>query len=159
MNCIYHSITTPLGVLIVVADEQYLYGLYFEDCFDHKRYTYKGITEPIQQVQSQLEEYFLGTRNIFMVPLFLQGTEFQQRTRQALQQVPYGKTIAYKELASSLGKPTAYRAAANANGANPLVIIIPCHSVINANGSLGGYSAGIERKKWLLEHELKNIKY
>lgn len=85
------------------------------------------------------------------------GTDFQKQVWQALQQIPFGQTCAYMDIARALGKPTAYRAVANANGANRLAIIIPCHRVINANGQLGGYASGLTRKAWLLKQEHVSI--
>ncbi|WP_029036314.1 methylated-DNA--[protein]-cysteine S-methyltransferase [Salinimicrobium xinjiangense] len=102
---------------------------------------------------SQLEEYFVGQRKEFDLQLNPQGTEFQKRVWQALQDIPYGKTTSYMELSKQLGDPLAIRAVAAANGKNPLWILIPCHRVIGSDGSLTGYAGGLWRKKWLLEHE------
>ena len=107
----------------------------------------------IQQVCKQLDEYFAGKRKTFELPLSLAGTPFQQKVWKALQQIPYGKTISYAELAQSIGSPKACRAVGSANGKNPAAIIIPCHRVINADGKLGGYAYGLEIKKQLLDLE------
>lgn len=103
---------------------------------------------------TQLEQYFVGERHQFDIALDLSlGTPFQQSVWRALQQIPYGQTISYAQLAQSIGKPTAYRAVANANGKNPLSIIIPCHRVVASDGSLGGYTGGLDKKRLLLDIE------
>jgi len=104
-------------------------------------------------VQAQLDEYFAGTRKNFDLPLAPHGTEFQQRVWQELLRVPYGQTVTYSELAARLGDVKAVRAVGRANGANPIWIVIPCHRVVGAGGSLTGYAAGIEVKRYLLELE------
>lgn len=101
----------------------------------------------------QLQEYFQGRRIRFDLPLAPQGTEFQIQVWNALQKIPFGHTWSYGKEAECLGNPKAARAVGSANGKNPIPIIIPCHRVISSNGSLGGFSAGIDRKKWLLRHE------
>jgi len=102
---------------------------------------------------SQLSEYFEGTRQQFHLKLNPEGTHFQKQVWKLLEQIPYGKTISYLELSKQLGDIKAIRAVANANGKNPLWIIIPCHRVIGSDGSLTGYAGGLQRKQWLLEHE------
>lgn len=101
----------------------------------------------------QLQEYFDGNRKNFSVKLNPQGTDFQKRVWNSLKEIPYGKTISYLDLSKQLGDVKAIRAVANANGKNPLWIIIPCHRVIGSDGSLTGYAGGLHRKQWLLEHE------
>jgi methylated-DNA-[protein]-cysteine S-methyltransferase len=101
----------------------------------------------------QLEEYLIGRRTVFNLPFSPEGTPFQQKVWAVLQQVPYGKTISYRDLAKAIGQPTAFRAVAGACGKNPLVICVPCHRVIAADGSLGGFSGGLWRKKQLLGWE------
>ncbi|MFT5242996.1 MAG: methylated-DNA-[protein]-cysteine S-methyltransferase [Psychroserpens sp.] len=101
----------------------------------------------------QLREYFEGTRTKFDLKLNPQGTEFQNVIWKLLQEIPYGKTISYLQLSKRLGDVKAIRAIANANGKNPLWIIVPCHRVIGSDGSLTGYAGGLHRKKWLIEHE------
>lgn len=103
---------------------------------------------------TQLEQYFVGERHQFDIALDLSlGTPFQQSVWRALQQIPYGQTISYAQLAQNIGKPTAYRAVANANGKNPFSIIIPCHRVVASDGSLGGYTGGSDKKRLLLKVE------
>lgn len=107
-----------------------------------------------KQTMDELNEYFLGKRRMFDIPLDLShGTDFQIKVWQTLCQIPYGQTISYKELAQKLGKPAAHRACANANGKNPISLIVPCHRVIASNGGLGGYTGGIDIKKVLLAIE------
>ena len=100
----------------------------------------------------QLHAYFQGKRREFDLPLVLEGTPFQKAVWEELQNIPFGQTVSYSDIAERIGKPTAYRAVANAIGANPLPVIIPCHRVTAKNG-LGGYSGGIAKKRWLLRHE------
>ncbi len=104
----------------------------------------------------QLSEYFSGFRKSFSVPLALQGTEFQLADWQALQTIPYGSTVSYKFIAEQIGRPKAVRAVGMANNRNPIAIIVPCHRVVGANGSLVGYGGGLDMKLWLLEHECKH---
>ena len=106
-------------------------------------------------MQEQLRAYLQGEIQHFTVPIHIGGTPFQKSVWQLLPQITYGTTISYLKQAAMLGKPTAYRAIANANGNNQLSIIIPCHRVINNNGTLGGYGGGLWRKEWLLNHEKK----
>ena len=103
---------------------------------------------------SQLDEYINGQRQVFDMPIAIcTGTPFQQKVWQALRQIPYGQTISYAQLANHIGQPTACRAVANANGKNPISLIIPCHRVIASDGKLGGYTGGIEIKQTLLDIE------
>jgi methylated-DNA-[protein]-cysteine S-methyltransferase len=106
---------------------------------------------------SQLDEYFSKKREVFDLPLDLQGTDFQKRVWNELLKIPFGKIMSYKELTLNLGDIKAIRAVASANGANPVSIIVPCHRVIGSDGSLTGYAGGLWRKKWLLEHESNEI--
>ncbi|MHB1712038.1 MAG: methylated-DNA--[protein]-cysteine S-methyltransferase [Acidimicrobiales bacterium] len=105
------------------------------------------------EAATQLGEYFAGARQSFDLVLELRGTEFQQRVWRALAGIGYGTTISYAELARRVGRPKAYRAAGQANGRNPLAIILPCHRVIAAGGSIGGYGGGLDMKRWLLALE------
>ncbi|HVT05545.1 MAG TPA: methylated-DNA--[protein]-cysteine S-methyltransferase [Thermoanaerobaculia bacterium] len=108
-------------------------------------------------VATQLDEYFSGSRRSFDLDISSQiGTPFQRRVWRELQNIPYGSTITYSELAARIARPTAVRAVGSANGANPLCIVIPCHRVIGSNGKLTGYGGGLERKRALLELEAKN---
>ncbi len=107
----------------------------------------------IEVVTKQFAEYFGGKRTTFNVKLSPKGTEFQKKVWKRLEEIPFGKTCTYQQVANDLGDPKVIRAAASANGKNPISIIIPCHRVIGSDGSLTGYAGGLHRKKWLLEHE------
>lgn len=109
--------------------------------------------EVLQTTRAQLDEYFLGKRSEFEIPLLMVGTAFQKSVWNALLKIPYGKTASYLELSKSIGNEKAVRAVANANGANAIGIIIPCHRVIGSDGSLTGYAGGLPLKKKLLELE------
>lgn len=109
----------------------------------------------IIQCIEQLIQYFNGERRVFDLPLSQDGSVFQQETWNQLMTIPFGKTISYIQLAIKTGDPKATRAVANANGKNNIAIIVPCHRVIGTNRALIGYSGGLWRKKWLLEHEMK----
>jgi methylated-DNA-[protein]-cysteine S-methyltransferase len=108
---------------------------------------------PFKDVAQQLDEYFAGARTDFDVDVDLAGTPFQLEVWRALQAIPYGETISYAELARRIGRPAAVRAVGSANGRNPVSIIVPCHRVIGADGSLTGYGWGTTNKAWLLDHE------
>ena len=111
-----------------------------------------GIRE-IENTVKQFEEYFEGKRAQFDLKLAPEGTEFQKKVWKQLQEIQFGRTMTYQQMANQLGDPKVIRAAASANGKNPISIIIPCHRVIGSDGSLTGYAGGLHRKKWLLEHE------
>ncbi len=155
---------TKLGSMIAIADDAGLYMLEFMEYrhLDREmasiRKTLHANIEPgeskiIDCVKAELDQYFAGNSLVFKTPVHLTGTAFQNNVWEQLQKIPAGETRSYLDLAKALHKPTAFRAVAQANGANPLVLIVPCHRVINTNGALGGYSCGLERKQWLLEHE------
>jgi AraC family transcriptional regulator of adaptative response/methylated-DNA-[protein]-cysteine methyltransferase len=114
-----------------------------------------GKTDPIRQIEAELEGYFSGQIREFKTPLRLIGSPFQVAVWRELQKIPQGETRSYAQIAVAIGRPTACRAAALANGANPFTIAIPCHRVINQSGKIGGYSGGVQRKEWLLHHERK----
>ena len=114
------------------------------------------IPEELEDCVYQLQEYFNGSRQNFNLKLNPQGTPFQNRVWAELLNIPFGKTISYLELSKRLGDVKAIRAAASANGKNPLWIIVPCHRVIGSDGSLTGYAGGLGRKQWLLNHESPN---
>ncbi len=158
---------TPLGPMLAVADEEALYLLEFVDRrgleMEIERLRKKaklpivpGLTAPIRQIEKELAEYFEGKRKEFKTPLFQIGSPFQKRVWEELRKIPHGETRSYAELAAAIGNPSAFRAVAQANGANPIAIVVPCHRVINTGGALGGYGGGISRKEWLLNHEKKH---
>lgn len=112
-----------------------------------------GRNQYSEQLQQELNEYFEGSRKTFTVPLHTPGNEFSQTVWKALQEIPYGKTCSYKEQADRMNNPKAIRAIASTNGRNRLAILIPCHRIIGSNGSMTGYAAGVDKKKWLLRFE------
>lgn len=147
---------SPLGLLKIVYNESALEEILFLDQVDEVRAGSVADLPPfVGQLAAELEAYFNGKLQTFSVPINLdRGTDFQRRVWQALLAIPYGKTVTYGELARSLGLSAgASRAVGNACGANPLPIIVPCHRVVAANGSLGGYSGGLWRKEGLLKVE------
>lgn len=149
-------LNSPLGLLKIVYNESALEEILFLDQVDEVRAGSVADQPPfVGQFAAELEAYFNGKLQTFSVPINLdRGTDFQRRVWQALLAIPYGKTVTYGELARSLGLSAgASRAVGNACGANPLPIIVPCHRVVAANGSLGGYSGGLWRKEGLLKVE------
>lgn len=156
--------TTPLGPMLAISDDERLYLLAFLDdagLHDDTARLTKAIKTNLSQketavhrlLQTELSAYFKGEFTSFKTPVHLTGSSFQKTVWVALQAIPFATTRSYLEIAKKIDKPTAYRAVAQANGANTLAIIVPCHRVINANGQLGGYASGIARKQWLLAHE------
>ena len=146
---------SPVGVLTLTAQEGYLTGLHMDDQ-RHAPPTSEDWEEdarPFKGVVEQLDAYFAGQLTDFDIPLRMKGTDFQRRVWKGLQAIPYGRTWSYAELADLVGNRKACRAVGLANGRNPVGIIVPCHRVIGANGSLTGYGGGLDRKRRLLEHE------
>jgi len=141
---------TPLGITKLVGDEK---GLASITVLNDEKPASDVIPEILEDAVYQLQEYFEGKRESFSLTLNPNGTEFQKKVWNALQDIPYGKTVSYLELSKSLGDVKAIRAVAAANGKNPLWIVVPCHRVIGSDGSLIGYAGGLHRKKWLLNHE------
>lgn len=159
---------TRLGPMIAIGDEEALYLLEFVDRRGLEREVERlrkrtesailpGVTAPIRSIEKELNQYFEGHLKEFKTPLHFLGSPFQKRVWEELQNIPFGETRSYAGLAATIGKPSAFRAVANANGANQFAIVIPCHRVINSNGELGGYGGGLPRKKWLINHEKKGI--
>lgn len=158
-------IETPLGPVVAVGDEKFVYLVQFEDEQAKPSRTMQqvkdkigmdissGITSPLVLLRQELQEYFAGTLTEFKTPIKLLGTVFQVKVWQQLMNIGHGRTQSYKQLALSAGNGQASRAVGNANGKNLLVIIVPCHRVITHDGRLGGYSSGLPKKQWLLEHE------
>ncbi len=143
-------IHTPLGIAKLLGDES---GLASITVINDDIPANTVIPELLEDAVYQLQEYFEGTRDSFSLTLNPNGTDFQKRVWDALQAIPYGKTVSYLDLSKTLGNVKAIRAVATANGKNPLWIVIPCHRVIGSDGSLTGYAGGLHRKKWLLDHE------
>lgn len=161
------NIDTPLGVMRAAATGQ---GICLFD-FEYRRMIdsivkrietglqeklQPGNNEFIDQVEEEINEYLQGSRITFDVPLHMVGSNFQKSVWNGLLAIPYGETRSYKQQSIFLGDEKAIRAVAGANGENGIAIIIPCHRVIGADGSLTGYGGGLPRKKWLLEHEAKH---
>ena len=159
---------TPLGSMLAISDEDALYLLEFVDYPRLEREVERlmvktngvivpGLSGPLKQIESELQGYFNGSLQEFKVPLRFVGSPFQTLVWKELISLPYGQTRSYTDQARALGKHKAYRAVANANGANKLVIIIPCHRIINSNGYLGGYGGGVHRKKCLIDFEKQKL--
>lgn len=165
MALLSHTYATPLGEMLALISEHGLCLLEFSE-------RTKGLAREIAQVEAarggparagesalaaqlgrELAEYFAGRRRHFDMPLDLVGTPFQQSVWHALLAIPYGQTRSYAEQARSIGKPTATRAVASANGNNKISLVVPCHRVIGSDGSLTGYGGGVARKEWLLALE------
>ena len=151
----YDVIETPIGPLLVAADEAGLRRISFPEKGRARQPEAGWVRDgaPFRVLARQLAEYFAGKRTDFDLPLSATGTEFQESVWRALQDIPYGETVSYGTIATRVGRPTAVRAVGAANGANPIAIVIPCHRVIGADGSLTGYGGGEARKKWLLALE------
>ncbi|MEO8233939.1 MAG: methylated-DNA--[protein]-cysteine S-methyltransferase [Flavobacterium sp.] len=142
-------INSPLGITKIEGDEN---GIAVISVLSEGTVS-NEIPLELQEAVHQLRDYFEGKRTDFTFKLNPKGTDFQQKVWQELSNIPFGKTISYLDLAKKLGDPKVIRAAASANGKNPLWIVVPCHRVIGTDGSLTGYAGGLWRKKWLLEHE------
>ncbi|WP_299250367.1 methylated-DNA--[protein]-cysteine S-methyltransferase [uncultured Lacinutrix sp.] len=143
-------IKSPLGFTKITGD---LDGIASVTVLNSEEKITDIIPEVLEDCVLQLNEYFEGSREQFSLKLNPKGTDFQNRVWNALQTIPHGKTTSYLQLSKQLGDVKAIRAVANANGRNPLWIVIPCHRVIGSDGSLTGYAGGLHRKKWLIEHE------
>ena len=142
---------SPVGMLTLVSDDEALTAVQFEG--DESGEAVEAVNPILQRAQRQLNEYFAGARKEFDLPLKPRGTPFQCAVWKALLNISYGKTASYLDIAKHVKNPKAMRAVGAANGRNPIALIIPCHRVIGSDGSLTGYGGGMERKRWLLEHE------
>lgn len=161
-------LSTPLGAMFAVADDRGLVLCEFHDRpmlpTQLKRVericgaTPEDGPHPVlEQTQRELTEYFLGHREVFSVPLLLEGSAFQASVWNELLRIPFGKTTSYDDIAMRIDRPGGARAVGRANGDNRIAIIVPCHRVINADGSLSGYGGGRQRKRWLLAHEKRGV--
>ena len=159
MTVRYTRLASPLGELLALRDDAGITGLYLPT-------GRHPVTPPaaadrddaaFADLRGQLGEYFAGERTEFTLPLHAAGTAFQQRVWAALCRIPYGSTASYGATATAIGAPTASRAVGLANGQNPISIVVPCHRVVGANGSLVGYGGGIAAKRWLLGHEAAHV--
>ncbi len=144
---------SPIGDLLLLGDGVALTGLYLDPDRVAMASGLRNAEEPFRLVREELERYFSGDLHRFTVPLAPRGTAFQLRVWAALLAIPFGETRSYGEIAAEIGRPKAVRAVGQANGHNPISLIIPCHRVIGQDGSLTGYGWGVDRKRWLLAHE------
>ena len=153
----YARYESPLGMVIAIAGPDGIISIDFVDAKYAKRIEPDWVEDAdhpaLRECFGQLREYFAGKRREFDLPLSPRGTSFQERVWQEIARVPYGKTISYGELAKRVGAPGQARAAGAATGRNPVGVVIPCHRIVGADGSLTGYAGGLERKTRLLELE------
>lgn len=154
---IYTHVESPIGNLLLRSDGEALTGLWMGPSDKERDPSWQRDDPWFAQVQIQLAAYFAGDRQDFDLPLVLRGTEFQERVWHALGTIPFGETISYGELADRIGAPKAVRAVGAAVGRNPISIIVPCHRVVGSDGRLTGYGGGLERKRWLLDHEASHV--
>ena len=165
MSLTLARVASPIGELLLAASEAGLRAVYFPNSRhgpppppasdpDALEETAHGpARDLLERAHRQLTEYFASTRMLFDLPLDAVGSAFQRRVWETLRAIPYGTTLSYSELARRLGDPRATRAVGAANARNPIPIIVPCHRVVGANGDLTGFGGGLDRKRWLLEHE------
>jgi methylated-DNA-[protein]-cysteine S-methyltransferase len=152
MNTAYYK--TPIGIARLIEEDDFITSVYLLD----EQYEIKPAETPLlKNAILQLDEYFAGERKIFNLPTKQKGSAFQQRVWEQLLRIKYGATISYLQQAKLMNNPLGIRAIASANGKNHLVIVVPCHRVIGADGNLTGFGCGIWRKKWLLEHEARTM--
>ena len=144
-------IKTPLGMLAISVQDGFVDKIYFDENLKEEQ-----TPEDLSFIAGEFKDYFSGKIQTFHFDVFPKGTPFQLKVWEAIQEIPYGETRSYGEIATHLGLKNGARAVGLAVGANPLPLVIPCHRVIGTNGKLTGYSGGLERKKWLLRHEAKN---
>jgi methylated-DNA-[protein]-cysteine S-methyltransferase len=157
VDTFYDIVEAPIGPLLVaVEDEKLAYLLLPRDGkVAAIAPGWQRAPSRVAGVRAQLDEYFAGTRIDFELPLGARGTAFQRDVWNALTTIAYGETVSYATLAGRIGRPSAMRAVGAANGANPISIVVPCHRVIGADGTLTGYGGGLPTKQWLLAHERK----
>ena len=163
MPTTFTRVSSPIGDLVLAGWDAALTGVYFPTSRHGPPPTERAgwleddgrgpTADVLARTRQQLAEYFARTRTTFDIPLDPPGTPFQRRVWDALCAIPYGTTLSYSELARRLGDLRATRAVGAANGRNPIPIIVPCHRVVGADGSLTGFGGGLDRKRWLLEHE------
>lgn len=150
----YRTMDSPVGLITLAGRNGKLMHLRMVDqTYEPSREGWEADDTAFADAVAQLSEYFAGERTEFDLELDMVGTQFQRRVWEALQTIPYGETCSYGEIARQIGSPAASRAVGLANGHNPIGIIVPCHRVIGANGSLTGYGGGLDRKRALLELE------
>ena len=148
---------SPIGELLLTSDGEALTGLHMAPCTGkpapRPQPEWRQDDSAFRAVRSQLQAFFAGELRVFNLPLRMAGTPFQRLVWQGLLTIPFGATTSYAELAGRVGHPGSARAVGAANGRNPIAIVVPCHRVIGADGTLTGYGGGLDRKLWLLEHE------
>ncbi|MCH9753857.1 MAG: methylated-DNA--[protein]-cysteine S-methyltransferase, partial [Alphaproteobacteria bacterium] len=160
------DIDTPIGMMVAIADKNNLELLEFIDRKNFyknlQKFQYKtkahfetGTNKILDLIESELADYFVGKCHRFSTPIKTYGSDFQNKVWKELCHINAGYTKSYADIAISINHPSAYRAVANANASNRMAIIIPCHRVISSHNKLSGYAGGVERKKWLIEHEKK----
>jgi methylated-DNA-[protein]-cysteine S-methyltransferase len=151
-NIFKTTVETPIGYLELTTDHNYLLSVTFIN-----NYLQPSGYQPniLMETAKQIGEYFRGIRNVFNLNLQPAGTDFQMKVWEQVMKVPFGETVSYLEIAKQTGSKNNSRAVGLANGKNPIPIIIPCHRIIGLNGKLTGYAGGLDRKKWLLNHELQ----
>jgi len=151
-NIFKTTVQTPIGYLELTTDHDYLLSVTFTD-----NYLQPSGYQPniLMETAKQIGEYFRGIRKVFNLNLQPAGTDFQMKVWEQVMKVPFGETVSYLEIAKQTGSKNNTRAVGMANGKNPIPIIIPCHRIIGLNGKLTGYAGGLDRKKWLLNHELQ----
>lgn len=156
MTIHYTRIDSPIGPLLLAASDAGMHTIEFQDAKHRVKRgdDWEQSAHPLlERARRQLEEYFAGKRRSFDLPLAPQGTPFQRQVWQTLAGIGYGETLSYGQLAARVGRPTASRAVGAANGRNPLPIVLPCHRVIGADGSLTGFGGGLPTKRFLLRLE------
>jgi len=145
---------SPIGLLKIRCNAQQLLGIAFVEEKDMA----ESANRVAQKVLEQLKAYFSGERETFDLPVGFEGTSFQNKIWRAVEQVPFGRTATYKEIAVVAGNAKAARAVGLANRNNPIPIVVPCHRIIGSDGGLTGYAGGLWRKEWLLRHEKEQVK-
>ncbi len=154
-SAVYHlRIDTPVGPLLISGTAQFINAVSFTE---EPPVDFPQAPSLLLDCAQQLYEYFAGERKVFDLPLYQEGTAFQQSVWQQLLAIPFGQTISYHTLAHRIHNPRSIRAVGTTNGKNRLAIIVPCHRVIGSNGTLTGYAGGLWRKRWLLEHERMDL--
>ena len=156
MGTYYTYIKSPIGRLMLTANERALTGLYFSTGDKARKEpdpAWQASEARFEQARKELKEYFAGQRRCFEAALEPRATPFQNRVLAALNQIPFGQVRSYKQIAEKIGSPKAVRAVGNANGNNPIAIFIPCHRVVGSNGALTGFGGGLDAKRYLLSLE------
>jgi methylated-DNA-[protein]-cysteine S-methyltransferase len=149
------AFNSPIGFINLTSDEESVISLMFVDSANDSSHT---VPEILLSAKHQLTEYFNGTRKYFDLLIAPQGTEFQMKVWKEVSKIQFGETATYLDIAKATGSARNTRAVGFANGKNPLPIIIPCHRIIGSNGKLTGYAGGLNKKRWLLKHEIENTK-